>query len=158
MAARWRGMVKNNISGGSRRARPGYRGGVAPAEGIEGAGLTKYVIRGGSRFTVKLKSAEQKTRRWLLSRPRFWWTASAVLKIFPDQRCDLDSDHPAGAGRRRRTVNRTTVDVDCSHIRNGKVPHELARKIRASLLSIGALGRFGSRCPLRAAATSAAAH
>ena len=44
-----------------------------------------------------------------------------------------------------RTVNRTTVDVDCSHIRNGKVPHELARKIRASYYLIGALlGRFGS--------------
>ena len=28
-----------------------------------------------------------------------------------------------------RTVNRTTVDVDCSHIRNARVPEELARKI-----------------------------
>ncbi|SBV93393.1 UDP-N-acetylglucosamine 1-carboxyvinyltransferase 3 [uncultured Eubacteriales bacterium] len=44
-----------------------------------------------------------------------------------------------------RTVNRTTVDVDCSRIRNAKVPHELARQIRASYYLIGALlGRFGS--------------
>ena len=44
-----------------------------------------------------------------------------------------------------RTVNRTTVDVDCSHIRNARVPEELARKIRASYYLIGALlGRFGS--------------
>ncbi len=43
-----------------------------------------------------------------------------------------------------RTVNRTTVDVDCSHVRNAKVPEELARKIRASYYLIGALlGRFG---------------
>ena len=44
-----------------------------------------------------------------------------------------------------RTVNRTTVDIDCSHIRNARVPDELARKIRASYYLIGALlGRFGS--------------
>ena len=44
-----------------------------------------------------------------------------------------------------RTVNRTTVDIDCSHIRNARVPNELARKIRASYYLIGALlGRFGS--------------
>ncbi len=44
-----------------------------------------------------------------------------------------------------RTVNRTTVDIDCSHIRNVHVPDALARKIRASYYLIGALlGRFGS--------------
>ena len=43
-----------------------------------------------------------------------------------------------------RTVNRTTVDVDCSHIRNRQVPYELGRKIRASYYLVGALlGRFG---------------
>ena len=31
-----------------------------------------------------------------------------------------------------RTNNRTTVDNDCSHIRNRQVPYELARPIRAS--------------------------
>lgn len=43
-----------------------------------------------------------------------------------------------------RTVDRTTVDIDCTHIHNAKVPDELARKIRASYYLIGALlGRFG---------------
>ncbi|MCI9171057.1 MAG: UDP-N-acetylglucosamine 1-carboxyvinyltransferase [Lawsonibacter sp.] len=43
-----------------------------------------------------------------------------------------------------RTVNRTTVEVDCSHIRNRQVPYELARKIRASYYLVGALlSRFG---------------
>ncbi|MDD5939055.1 MAG: UDP-N-acetylglucosamine 1-carboxyvinyltransferase [Clostridiales bacterium] len=43
-----------------------------------------------------------------------------------------------------KTVNRTTVDIDCSHIRNARVPDTLARKIRASYYLIGALlGRFG---------------
>ena len=44
-----------------------------------------------------------------------------------------------------RTVNRTTVDIDCRHIQNSQVPQEMARKIRASYYLIGALlGRFGS--------------
>ena len=43
-----------------------------------------------------------------------------------------------------RTINRTTVDIDCSHIRNRQVPYELARRIRASYYLVGALlGRFG---------------
>lgn len=48
-------------------------------------------------------------------------------------------------GAEVRTVNRTTVDIDCSHIRNARIPYELARKIRASYYFIGALlSRFGS--------------
>ena len=44
-----------------------------------------------------------------------------------------------------RTVDRTTVDIDCTHIRNAKVPDGMARQIRASYYLIGALlGRFGS--------------
>ena len=47
-------------------------------------------------------------------------------------------------GAEVRTVNRTTVDIDCSHIRNRQVPYDLARKIRASYYLVGALlGRFG---------------
>ena len=43
-----------------------------------------------------------------------------------------------------RTINRTTVEIDGSHIRNRQVPYELARKIRASYYLVGALlGRFG---------------
>ncbi len=43
-----------------------------------------------------------------------------------------------------RLVNRTTVELDCSHIRNRQVPYELARKIRASYYLVGALlSRFG---------------
>ena len=43
-----------------------------------------------------------------------------------------------------RMINRTTLEVDCSHIRNRQVPYELARKIRASYYLVGALlSRFG---------------
>ena len=43
-----------------------------------------------------------------------------------------------------RPINRTTVDLDCSHIRHRQGPDELARRIRASYYLVGALlGRFG---------------
>ena len=43
-----------------------------------------------------------------------------------------------------KTINRSTVEVDCTRIRNRQVPYELARKIRASYYLVGALlGRFG---------------
>ena len=47
-------------------------------------------------------------------------------------------------GAQVRTVNRTTVEINCSGIRNRKIAHGLARKIRASYYLVGALlGRFG---------------
>ena len=47
-------------------------------------------------------------------------------------------------GAQIRTINRTTIEVDCSHIVNRQVSVELGRKIRASYYLVGALmGRFG---------------
>ena len=44
-----------------------------------------------------------------------------------------------------RTLNKTTVEIDCSVIRNAPISDHMARKIRASYYLIGALlGRFGS--------------
>ena len=47
-------------------------------------------------------------------------------------------------GANVRYVNPHTVEVDCSRLRNGRVPYELARRCRASYYMLGALlGRFG---------------
>ena len=47
-------------------------------------------------------------------------------------------------GAHVRTVNRSTVEIDCSSVHRTNVPYELARQIRASYYFIGAqLGRFG---------------
>ena len=47
-------------------------------------------------------------------------------------------------GARIKTINRTTMEIDCSNIVNRQVPQELGRKIRASYYLVGALmGRFG---------------
>lgn len=47
-------------------------------------------------------------------------------------------------GAQVRTINRTTVEVDCTAVYNGPVPYEEGRKMRASYYLLGALlGRFG---------------
>ncbi len=47
-------------------------------------------------------------------------------------------------GANVRTINRHTVEVDCSRIHSTRTSYDLARKIRASYYLIGALlGRFG---------------
>ena len=47
-------------------------------------------------------------------------------------------------GANVRTINPTTVELDCSKVYKQNVPYELARQIRASYYLIGALlGRFG---------------
>ena len=46
-----------------------------------------------------------------------------------------------------RRLNRSEIEVDCSHVRNTVAPIELVRRIRASYYLIGALlGRFGAAC------------
>ena len=48
-------------------------------------------------------------------------------------------------GAQIRTVDRTTLDIDCSNIRNQHVSYDLARQIRASYYLVGSLlGRFGN--------------
>ncbi|MBQ1352068.1 MAG: UDP-N-acetylglucosamine 1-carboxyvinyltransferase [Oscillospiraceae bacterium] len=48
-------------------------------------------------------------------------------------------------GAKIHVVNRHTVDIDCSHVRNTRASYEIMRQIRASYYVIGGLlGRFGS--------------
>jgi len=107
--------------------------------------LTKYQIRGGNRLhgTIEISGAK-----------------NAAVAIIPaallvDGVCRIENIPQISdvtlilqilqeLGADVRTVNRTTVDVDCSRIRNRQVSYELGRKIRASYYLVGALlGRFG---------------
>ena len=99
----------------------------------EGAALTKYVIRGGKPLhgSVEISGAK-----------------NAAVGILPaallvDGVCRIENvpqisdvtlilNILQALGADVRTVNRTTVDIDCSHIRNCPVPDSLARQIRAS--------------------------
>ena len=107
--------------------------------------MTKYQIRGGNPLhgTVQISGAK-----------------NAAVAIIPaallvDGTCRIENIPQISdvtlilqilqeLGADVRTVNRTTVDVDCSRVRNRQVPYDLARKIRASYYLVGALlGRFG---------------
>ena len=47
-------------------------------------------------------------------------------------------------GANIRSINANTVEIDCTHVRNARVPYDAARRCRASYYLIGALlGRFG---------------
>ena len=107
--------------------------------------LTKYLIHGGSPLhgTIQISGAK-----------------NAAVAIIPaallvDGVCRIENVPQISdvtlilqilreLGANVRTINRTTVEVDCSNIRNRQVPYELARKIRASYYLVGALlSRFG---------------
>ena len=107
--------------------------------------LTKYLIRGGNPLhgTIHISGAK-----------------NAAVAIIPaallvDGVCRIENVPQISdvtlilqilqeLGADVRMINRTTLEVDCSHIRNRQVPYELARKIRASYYLVGALlSRFG---------------
>ena len=128
--------------------RPAYGTGrfAAQTERIEGAVLTKYVIRGGKPLYGEIDISGAKNAAVAIIPAALLVDGVCRIENIPqisDVTMILNILQELGADV--RTVNRTTVDIDCSHIRNAKVPNELARKIRASYYLIGALlGRFGS--------------
>ena len=107
--------------------------------------MTKYVIRGGKPLSGELEISGAKNAAVAIIPAALLVDGVCRIENIP-QISDVTSilNILQDLGADVRTVNRTTVDVDCSHIRNAKVPEELARKIRASYYLIGALlGRFG---------------
>ena len=107
--------------------------------------MTKYQIRGGKPLhgTIEISGAKN--------------AAVAILPaaLLVDGVCRIENIPQISdvtlilqilqeLGADVRSINRSTVEVDCSHIRNRQVPYDLGRKIRASYYLLGALlGRFG---------------
>ena len=117
------------------------------AEGIKRViALTKYVIHGGKPLFGEVDISGAKNAAVAIIPAALLVDGVCRIENIPqisDVTLILNILQELGADV--RTVNRTTVDVDCSHIRNARVPEELARKIRASYYLVGALlGRFGS--------------
>ncbi|MCD7927317.1 MAG: UDP-N-acetylglucosamine 1-carboxyvinyltransferase [Oscillospiraceae bacterium] len=108
--------------------------------------MTKYVIRGGRPLhgTVEISGAKN--------------AAVAIIPaaILVDGVCRIENIPQISdvtlilsilqeMGASVRTVSRTTMEVDCSCIRNSRLAEGPARRLRASYYLIGALlGRFGS--------------
>ncbi|MDF2838594.1 MAG: UDP-N-acetylglucosamine 1-carboxyvinyltransferase [Evtepia sp.] len=111
----------------------------------EGAVLTKYIIRGGQPLYGEVEISGAK---------------NAAVAIIPatllvDGVCRIENVPQISdvtliltilkdLGAEIRTVNRTTLDIDCSKVRKQHVAYDLARQIRASYYLVGSLlGRFG---------------
>lgn len=108
--------------------------------------MTKYVIQGGKPLYGELDISGAKNAAVAILPAALLVNGTCQIENIPqisDVTLILKILQELGADV--RTVNRTTVDIDCSRIHNSRVPNELARKIRASYYLIGALlGRFGS--------------
>ncbi|HIR83971.1 MAG TPA: UDP-N-acetylglucosamine 1-carboxyvinyltransferase [Candidatus Galloscillospira excrementavium] len=108
--------------------------------------MTKYVIRGGKPLHGEVEISGAKNAALAIIPAALLVDGVCRIENIPqisDVTMILQILQELGADV--RTVNRTTVDIDCRHIQNSQVPQEMARKIRASYYLIGALlGRFGS--------------
>jgi len=107
--------------------------------------MTKYQIRGGKTLWGEIEISGAKNAAVAIIPAALLVDGVCRIENIPqisDVTLILQILQELGADV--RTVNRTTVDVDCSHIRNRQVPYDLGRKIRASYYLVGALlGRFG---------------
>ena len=95
--------------------------------------MTKYQIRGGNSLHGTIEISGAKNAAVAIIPAALMVDGVCRIENIPqisDVTLILQILRELGADV--RTVNRTTVDVDCSHIRNRQVPYELARKIRAS--------------------------
>ena len=107
--------------------------------------MTKYLIRGGKPLHGQIEISGAKNAAVAIIPAALLVDGVCRIENIPqisDVTLILNILQELGANV--RTINRTTVEIDCSHIHNGQVPEGLARKIRASYYLIGALlGRFG---------------
>ena len=107
--------------------------------------MTKYLIRGGKPLHGSIEISGAKNAAVAILPAALLVNGTCRIENVPqisDVTLILQIMQELGA--EVRTVNRSTVDIDCSHIHNMPVPYELARKIRASYYLVGALlGRFG---------------
>ena len=89
--------------------------------------MTKYVIHGGQPLSGEIEISGAKNAAVAIIPAALLVDGVCRIENIPqisDVTLILNILQELGADV--RTVNRTTVDVDCSHIRNARVPEELA--------------------------------
>ncbi len=117
-----------------------------PVLRIEGFHLTKFVVRGGKPLYGEINISGAKNAAVAILPAALLVDGVCRIENIPqisDVTLVLSILQELGANV--RTINRSTVEIDATHIRNTQVPDHLARKIRASYYLIGSLlGRFGT--------------
>ncbi|MDO4315743.1 MAG: UDP-N-acetylglucosamine 1-carboxyvinyltransferase, partial [Oscillospiraceae bacterium] len=107
--------------------------------------MTKYIVQGGTPLFGEVEISGAKNAAVAIIPAALLVDGVCRIENIPqisDVTMSLKILEQLGAGI--RTVNRHTVEIDCSRIRSTRTSYELARKIRASYYLIGSLlGRFG---------------
>ena len=107
--------------------------------------MTKYIVQGGRPLFGEVEISGAKNAAVAIIPAALLVDGTCRIENIPqisDVTLSLKILEQLGASI--RTINRHTVEINCSHIRSTRTSYELARKIRASYYLIGALlGRFG---------------
>ena len=107
--------------------------------------LTKYIVQGGKPLFGEVEISGAKNAAVAIIPAALLVDGTCRIENIPqisDVTLCLKILEQLGASI--RSINRHTVEINCSHIRSTRTSYDLARKIRASYYLIGALlGRFG---------------
>ena len=107
--------------------------------------MTKYIVQGGKPLFGEVEVSGAKNAAVAIIPAALLVDGVCRIENIPqisDVTLCLKILEDLGAGI--RSINRHTVEIDCTHIRSTRTNYDLARKIRASYYLIGSLlGRFG---------------
>jgi UDP-N-acetylglucosamine 1-carboxyvinyltransferase len=108
--------------------------------------VEKYVINGGKKLQGEVEISGAKNAAVAIIPAALLVDGVCCIENMPQiSDTDMLLTILKDLGAKVRVINRSTVEIDCSDVRNGDAPYDLMRKIRASYYLIGAmLGRFGS--------------
>ncbi len=108
--------------------------------------MTKYVVKGGTPLSGSVSISGAKNAAVAIIPATLMVDGVCRVENIPqisDATRLLEILQHMGA--KIRTVNRHTMEIDCSSVRHTAGPYDMMRRIRASYYLIGAmLGRFGS--------------
>ena len=108
--------------------------------------MKKYVIHGGRPLYGKVEISGAKNAAVGIIPAALLVQGPCRIENIPEiSDVDFLLDILRQLGGSVRVINRTTVEVDCSHVRCQTVPYDAGRKLRASYYLLGSmLGRFGA--------------
>ena len=107
--------------------------------------MDKYVINGGKKLYGEVEISGAKNAAVAIIPAALMVKGVCRIENMPQiSDTDMLMTILSQMGARIRMINKTTVEIDCTGVREDGAPYDLMRKIRASYYLIGAmLGRFG---------------
>ena len=107
--------------------------------------MDKIIINGGTPLRGSVEISGMKNAAMPIIYACVMVEDKCVIENVPNVRdVSLSLDILRSMGARIKTLGRNTVEIDCTDIRQGAAPSELARKIRGSYYLLGAeFSRFG---------------